>query len=82
MPQWHMSSAEWQRRESQAQDPYPDAATGPDTGVRPRGFNQQRPDPIRTKDRAYSSGIRRQFAPQPGSVDGPGAMYPEAVRVD
>jgi hypothetical protein len=81
MPQWHMSSAEWQQREAQNQDPFPDSDIGPDTGVRPRGYNQQRSDPLRTKIKSEDTRIRLQVAPPPGATNGIGAQYPEAVQV-
>lgn len=81
MPQWHLSSAEWQRREAQNQDPYPDSDIGPDTGVRPRGYNQQRSDALRSKIRSEDTRIRLQLAPPPGTTNGPGAQFPEAVQV-
>lgn len=77
-----MSSVDWQRREYAQQDPFPDADSGPDTGVRPRGFNQQRSDAIRAKDTYFNTLIRRQHAPAPAPYNGnPGAQYPEAVQV-
>lgn len=71
--------AEYQRREAQIQDPYPDARMGPDTGFRPLGFEHQRSDAQIAKDR-FGAGVQKQrygnpFAPPPV----PTTQYPAAV---
>ncbi|MBX3443074.1 MAG: hypothetical protein KF774_11770 [Planctomyces sp.] len=58
LPTLASRGSEYERRESQIQDPYPDRDLGPDTGFRPREFNDQRNEVQRAKDRAYSAYIR------------------------
>jgi hypothetical protein len=72
-------SVEYEQREAEIQDPYPDADLGPDTGVRPTDYSEQRSEERRAKDRHQSSILRQQFG-QPTSDAGPGAAYPDAVR--
>jgi len=82
LPRQHQESAEFQRREAQHQDPFPDDTFGPATGFRPPGFEHPRTDPLRTKQQ-YESVIRKQqYGPPPGPQVGPGAQYPDAVRID
>jgi hypothetical protein len=52
--------AEMERREAQVHDPYPDSKFGPDTGVRPLGYNEQRSEPQRAKDRYFTAILRTQ----------------------
>lgn len=80
-PQLLPRSLEYERRESEVQDPYPESDLGPDTASRPRDFGQQRPEPLRVRERSDAARLREQFGQPPG-VDSPdtGAAYPEAVR--
>lgn len=76
--------AEYERREAQIHDPYPDVSIGPDTGNRPPGFGQQRPETLRAQDK-YFAALRRQQsgAPFPVLDTRPrttGAKYPAAVE--
>lgn len=72
-------NAEYQRREAQIQDPYPDSRMGPDTGFRPRDFLNQRSNAQIAKDR-FGAALQKQrygnpYAPPPV----PTTQYPEAV---
>lgn len=73
--------SEYQRREAQIQDPYPDSRMGPDTQSRPLGFVQQRSQVQISKDR-FGAAVQKQrygnpFAPPPV----PTSQYPEAVEL-
>lgn len=67
--------AEMERREAQIHDPYPDSKFGPDTGVRPLGFENQRSEPQRAKDRYFTSMLRTQGG-MPQSSAPPVTPYP------
>ncbi|REJ93850.1 MAG: hypothetical protein DWQ34_09680 [Planctomycetota bacterium] len=75
-------STEYERRESEIQDPFPENDLGPETGFRPPDYDQQRSEVQRAKERFDASILRQQHgSPQPGPVPGPtGSHYPEAVR--
>lgn len=75
-------STEYEQRESQVQDPFPETDLGPETGFRPPDYEQQRSEVQRAKERFGASILRQQHgSPQPGPVPGPsGSLYPEAVR--
>ena len=77
LPQMTPRASEVERRESQIQDPYPDRDLGPDVGFRPRGFEEQRPEIQRTKDRSYSAFLRSQARQTPPPPDAP--VYPPAL---
>ncbi|WP_417848312.1 hypothetical protein [Thalassoglobus sp.] len=68
--------AEMERREAQIHDPYPDKVFGPDTGFRPLGFNEQRSEPQRAKDRFYTAMLRSQNA-NPFAAPQTMAPYPQ-----
>lgn len=55
---------EIERREAQIHDPYPDSTFGPDTGFRPLGYQDQRSEPQRAKDRYYTAILRSQAGNQ------------------
>ncbi|WP_437204431.1 hypothetical protein [Planctomicrobium sp. SH664] len=82
MPRLGCQPAEYQRRQAQAFDPFPDTKMGPDVGFRPLEFQQQRPEPILAKDNfaigSLSSRMRLvpQTAPQPAPTLGPSAPLP------
>jgi len=61
---------EIERREAQVQDPFPDTKFGPETGFRPLGYQSQRAEPLRAKDRYLTAlfKIRRpNFSFSPGA---------------
>ncbi len=72
---------EVEQRESEYHDPFPDSQTGPSTGVRPQNFNEQRPLPVRIRERYDGSRVR----PSPGLGvpppvgPSPGSQYPQVV---
>jgi len=77
-PQVASRGSEYERRESQIQDPYPDRNLGPDPGFRPLGFQDQRSEVQLAKDRSYAGFIRTQAVRQP--VPMPGApVYPDSL---
>jgi hypothetical protein len=80
-PQLLPRSLEYERRESEVQDPYPESDLGPETASRPRDYGQQRSEPQRARERSEASWLRQQYGQPPG-VDSPdtGAAYPDAVR--
>ncbi len=72
-------SPQQERQESQYHDPFPDSQTGPATGARPAGFDQQRPLPIRTRE-LYDISRFRQGLGTPSPVSpSPGGEYPQVV---
>ncbi|MEW4529518.1 hypothetical protein [Maioricimonas sp. JC845] len=84
LPEVMPRGAEYERREAQIQDPYPDERIGPDTGFRPLQYEQQRSEVQSARDRNYASFLRQQFgvqgtpAPPPAGATAP--QYPHAVR--
>jgi hypothetical protein len=82
-PSLSFMPSEYERRESQIHDPYPDADFGPDTGNRPIGF-RQRPEVLRAQDKHFAAMRRLQSgAPFPAIDVRPrstGAKYPAAVQ--
>ena len=69
LPTCFTRPAEFERREAQVQDPYPDDRLGPDVGFRPLGYQEPRSEPQKVKDQAYVSFLRQQnqqsgFSPQ------------------
>jgi len=83
-PSLSFMPSEYERREAQIHDPYPDTDIGPDTGNRPPGFRQQRPEALRAQDKYFASLRRQQSgAPFPALDIRPrttGAKYPAAVE--
>jgi hypothetical protein len=75
VPELAPRGSEYERRESQIQDPYPDKELGPEVGFRPREFQQQRSEVQRSKDRSYSSFLRSRVGPA-GSAAPPAQFYP------
>lgn len=49
------------RRAAQVQDPFPDGSMGPSTGSRPLGFQTQRSEPQRVRDRYYNGFLKSNF---------------------
>ncbi len=69
---------EVERREAQIQDPFPDSDYGPETGFRPLNYQKQRAEPLRSKDRFFTSFIKRtRVTPmKPPAVNpGPAALF-------
>jgi hypothetical protein len=82
MPDLVPRSTQYEQAQAKVQDPFPDAAAGPDIGFRPLDFQQQRSEELRTKERASAAFLRQQTG-VPGGGTAPGingSMYPEAVR--
>ena len=81
-PSLSFMPSEYERREAQIHDPYPDADIGPDTMTRPRNF-QQRPETLRAQDRHFAALKRMQSgAPFPALDTRPrstGAKYRNVV---
>lgn len=81
-PSLSFMPAEYERREAQIHDPYPDADIGPETATRPRNF-QQRPETLRAQDRLFATMRRQQSgAPFPALDTRPrstGNKYPGVV---
>jgi hypothetical protein len=80
LPMVFNNSPEAERIEQQYHDPYPDTQLGPNTGSRPRQYNEQRPLPVRIREK---SDVSRVIAPR-GSVappvsPAPGSEYPSVV---
>jgi len=94
LPGPHFQSQPIERYRAEVVDPYPDSSSGPDTGFRPLGFQQQRSESLRSKRRANEVLSAPIFAPQggfpqsgynpayqaaPAGYMQPAAMYPNAV---
>lgn len=81
-PSLSFMPSEYERREAQIHDPYPDIDIGPDPGTRPRNF-QQRPEALRAQDKHFAAIRRLQSgAPFPVLDTRPrttGAKYPNVV---
>jgi hypothetical protein len=70
---------QYERRQAEVQDPYPDKSLGPDTGFRPLEFDQQRSEERQAKDKHQATILRQQYGQPPtGASSAP--FYPEAVR--
>lgn len=81
MPSIFNSPPAVERLEQQYHDPYPDSQLGPSTGSRPRQYNEQRPLPVRVREKSDSSRVRGSggmFVPPPVSPS-PGSQYPGVV---
>jgi hypothetical protein len=79
VPQLASKGSEYERRESQIQDPYPDRNLGPDPGFRPLGFQDQRSEVQLAKDRSYAGFIRTQATVRPPVVQPGAPVYPNSV---
>ena len=81
LPSFWTSSADVERREYQYHDPFPDDQSGPSTGVRLRNYNEQRPLPVRIREKYDGSRVRPQLAPGVPAPVGPpaGSQYPQVV---
>lgn len=81
-PSLSFMPTEYERREAQIHDPYPDSDLGPDTNNRPRNF-QQRPEALRAQDKHFAAIRRLQSgAPFPALDTRPrttGAKYRNVV---
>jgi hypothetical protein len=72
---------EIERVEQQYHDPYPDSQLGPSTGSRPLQYHDQRPLPVRIREKSDGSRMRSlngTFIPPPVSPS-PGSQYPAVV---
>ncbi|MEZ6058333.1 MAG: hypothetical protein R3C01_16660 [Planctomycetaceae bacterium] len=82
-PSPHFRPTSVERAAAQIYDPFPDRSIGPDTGFRPRDFNQQRSDVMRAKQRSHLSGLIPYGSSFPTGPVGmqylPEAHYPNAV---
>lgn len=79
MPTFRTQSPESERRESEYHDPFPDSQIGPETGFRPEDYHQQRPLPVRTRQRFDVSRFRQQLMTPPPVSPPPGSEYPQVV---
>lgn len=70
-----------ERIEQQYHDPYPDSALGPSTGSRPRWYDEQRPLPVRIREKSDVSRIINPAgnAVPPPISPAPGSQYPAVV---
>jgi hypothetical protein len=81
LPMVFNNAPDVERIEQQYHDPYPDSQLGPSTGSRPRQYNEQRPLPVRIREK---SDVSRAISPN-GSVmpppvsPAPGSQYPSVV---
>lgn len=76
---WFNSAPEVERIEQQYHDPYPDSQMGPSTGFRPTEYNEQRPLPVRIREKSDGSrGRAGSVTPPPVSPD-VGSQYPGVV---
>ena len=76
-----VSYAEIERVEQQYHDPYPDSQLGPSTGTRPLQYNEQRPLPVRIREKSDGTrlrGLDPALTPTPVSPS-PGSQYPAVV---
>src|SRR5690606_2446435 len=78
LPTWWTSSPEVGRIEQQFHDPHPDSQLGPDTGTRPQQYMQQRPLPVRIREKSDQARGQGQLVPPPVSPD-IGSQYPAVV---
>ena len=69
---------EYERREQQIQDPYPDSQLGPDTNIRPRDYANQRSQARRVKD-GYAAALLRGQNVQYQGPPTPLPTYPQAI---
>ncbi len=81
LPTFWTGSSEVERREYQYHDPYPDAQTGPSTGFRPTNYNEQRPLPVRIREKYDGSRAHSPLGPgvPPPVGPAPGSQYPQVV---
>jgi hypothetical protein len=61
MPTVGTDPPEIERREYQYHDPFPDSQTGPSVGFRPLSFDEQRPLPVRIREK-YDVSLARQLS--------------------
>ena len=57
-PELFNRGGEYERREAQIQDPYPDSQLAPDTGSRPRGYAEQRSEARSIREKNASVFLR------------------------
>ena len=90
-PTWQTGPQRAENERYQLHDPFPDRTAGPDTMVRPRGYDRQRSESRQAIENTMPEGVRGgravpgpQFGP-PGEVPPQGAsatpswQYPETV---
>ena len=81
LPIMFNQSPDVERVEQQYFDPYPDSQMGPSTISRPRQYDEQRPLPVRIREKSDISRAitpNRNVTPPPVSP-GPGSQYPSVV---
>lgn len=61
-------------------DPFPDPDLGPDTFARPRGFENERPQPRRLYEERLLQGQQPEFARPMPSMPGAAREYPNVVH--
>lgn len=80
-PTFLSRAPQYERREAEVQDPYPDKDLGPSPGFRPREFTQQRAEERHAKEKHESTILRQQYGqPSSSAASGPDWSYPESVR--
>ncbi len=81
LPSFWTRPADVERREYQYHDPFPDGQTGPSTGFRPTNYNEQRPMPVRIREKYDGSRVRPPLGPGVPPPVGPaaGSQYPQVV---
>jgi len=81
LPTFQNRPPEVERVEYQYHDPFPDSQIGPNTGVRPREYTNQRPLPVNIRDKYDGTRILQpsgaDVPPPVGSP--PGSEYPQVV---
>ncbi|MGD9855783.1 MAG: hypothetical protein AB7U20_12635 [Planctomycetaceae bacterium] len=81
LPTFWTRPPEVERMEYQYHDPFPDSQTGPSTGSRPLYYNEQRPMPVRIRERYDGTRVRTPSgaAVPPPVGASPGSQYPQVV---
>jgi len=81
LPSFWTRPADVERREYQYHDPFPDGQTGPSTGFRPTNYDEQRPIPVRIREKYDGSRVRpKSGLGVPPPVGPPaGSQYPQVV---
>lgn len=82
MPEVAPRSTQYEQSQAKVQDPFPENDLGPDVGFRPLDYQEQRSEPLRSKERVNAAILRQQMG-VPGGGTAPGingSMYPDAVR--
>jgi hypothetical protein len=81
LPTVFNKAPEIERVEQQYHDPYPDSQLGPSTGSRPLQYNEQRPLPVRIREKSDGTRVRGldPSLTSPPVSPSPGSQYPAVV---